>query len=315
MRIVIVGPGALGSLLTARLFLVQRETGGTGNDINSLHILDYRPERAASLREKGLLFEEGDRKIRCTPEVTVDPGVCARCDVLFFCVKANDAASALDWLQTLLSGKTVLLAMQNGIAHLEKIKTAACSAGVGITSEGATLIHPGYIRYGGRGFTRLGLLTGHSTHSEGILRKTAALLNAAGMRSEVTGNPLKYVWAKLFVNVGINALTALHGCSNGELLNIPSAREIMTRAVKEAEAVALAAGIPVDGDPVAAAFEVCRTTADNISSMLQDVRQKRLTEIDAINGAVVAEGEKLGIAMPVNSELVRMVKALEASYA
>jgi 2-dehydropantoate 2-reductase len=314
MRIVIVGPGALGSLLTARLFLFKQEAGGTGNDILSLHLLDYRPERAEHLQKNGLLFEEGGDKILCTPQVTLDPEVCASSDVLFFCVKSTAVTSALDRLIPYLSRRSLLIAMQNGIGHLEEIQHAEFPAGVGITSEGATLMHPGHIRHGGRGITRLGLLAGHTDRSERVLQKTTALLDSAGMRAEVTRNPLKHIWAKLFINVGINALTALHGCRNGELLQVPATVAIMEKAVKEAELVARAKGIPVDADPVQATITVCRTTANNISSMLQDVLQKRMTEIGAINGAVVAEGVKLGIATPVNAELVRQVKELEASY-
>ena len=134
------------------------------------------------------------------------------------------------------------------------------------------------------------------------------------MQAEVTDSPLKYVWAKLFINVGINALTAIHGCRNGELLDKPEIKVTMEKAVREAEQVARKKGIQIDADPVVAMFSVCRTTAENTSSMLQDVQKRRLTEIDAINGAIVAEGEALGIPTPVNIELVRRVKELESSY-
>jgi 2-dehydropantoate 2-reductase len=314
MRIVIVGPGALGSLLTARLFLYRQETGGTGNDILSLYLLDYKPERAGILQSDGLLLEADGRNFPCLPQVTLDPGVCASCDVLFFCVKSNAVESALARIRPYLPEQSLLFAMQNGIGHLEDMQHLPCSTGVGITSEGATLIHPGYVRHGGRGITRLGLLAGFGERSENLLQKTTALLNSADMRAEVTRSPLQHIWAKLFVNVGINALTALHGCRNGKLLDSPAKMAVMENAVNEAELVARAKGIPVDTDPVAATIAVCRTTANNISSMLQDVHQKRLTEIDAINGAIVAEGMQLGIATPVNADLVRRVKELEASY-
>lgn len=311
MRIVIVGPGALGSLLTARLFLFQQYNGGAGND---LQLLDYRRERAEELQKNGLVLEEGPRRILCTPAVTIDPEICARSDVLFFCVKASAVRSALDRIKPYLSRKTMLLAMQNGIGHLDVIMAAACPAGVGITSEGATLLKPGHVRHGGHGMTRLGLLTGYSREKERMLHRTASLLDSAGMQTVVTRNPLQHVWAKLFVNVGINALTALWGCKNGELLDSSATREIMEKAVREAEIIARAKGIEVDADPVAATFAVCRTTANNTSSMLQDVQQKRRTEIDAINGAIVVEGMKLGIPAPVNAELVRQIKELERSY-
>jgi 2-dehydropantoate 2-reductase len=68
------------------------------------------------------------------------------------------------------------------------------------------------------------------------------------------------------------------------------------------------------GDPVAKTFAVCRRTRNNISSMLQDVRRQRPTEIMAINGFIVEQGRQLGIATPVNRELVKKVQAIEAFW-
>jgi 2-dehydropantoate 2-reductase len=61
-------------------------------------------------------------------------------------------------------------------------------------------------------------------------------------------------------------------------------------------------------------LDVCRKTAQNISSMLQDVNNKRFTEIDSINGAIVTAGNKLGLPTPVNAELVEKVKEIEQNY-
>jgi 2-dehydropantoate 2-reductase len=81
--------------------------------------------------------------------------------------------------------------------------------------------------------------------------------------------------------------------------------------VREAEAVARAKKIPVSADPVAMVEEVCRKTAENISSMLQDVRKKRPTEIAAINGEIIKEAGLLGLQAPINTELLQRVKDIE----
>lgn len=316
MQIVIVGPGALGSLLTARLSLYLAGQGGDGAD-HDVHVslLDYKPDRAALLAQHGLLLENGNSRQRCMPAVTAAPQVCAGADILFLCVKANAVGAALERVRPFLSQDTILFAMQNGIAHLQLLTAMPCTPGVGITTEGATLQAPGHVRHGGAGLTRLGLLAPAPAAGSGLLARTVALLNGAGLATRITSEPLKHVWAKLFVNVGINGLTALLRCPNGQLLASPETRERMSQAVREAEAVALASGIPIDEDPVAATFRVCEATRNNISSMLQDIRNRRRTEIDAINGAVVAAGRKLGIPTPVNDELVRQVKELEAAFA
>lgn len=316
MRIVIVGPGALGSLLTTRLslFLAGRGEGGADND-HHVSLLDYKPQREHMLARSGLLLENGGDSGRCSPEVTSAPEVCAAAHILFFCVKSSALGAALDRVRPFLSPEQILLGMQNGIAHPALLAAMPCIPGVGITTEGATLLSPGHVRHGGAGLTRLGLLTPASAAAHSLLDRVAALLSDAGLVTRVTPSPLQHVWAKLFVNAGINGLTALLRCPNGALLDSPDTRERMTLAVREAEAVARASSITIDEDPVAAAFRVCEATRTNISSMLQDIRSRRRTEIDAINGAVVAAGAKLGIPTPVNTEIVRQVKALESSFA
>jgi 2-dehydropantoate 2-reductase len=89
---------------------------------------------------------------------------------------------------------------------------------------------------------------------------------------------------------------------------------MLAAAVREGEVIATALGINLPEDPLAMTLDVCRKTALNLSSMLQDINSKRSTEIDSINGAIVAAGRKLAIPVPVNQELVRRVKEIERSY-
>lgn len=318
MHIVIVGPGALGSLVAARLALYIEKQGGKQNDDNDaieLSLLDYKEERARQINDSGLLLEEKGQSTTCKIRVETDPEVCSRCDVLFLCVKATSVESTLRRISPYLSSKTLFLAMENGIGHLDAVRDLFCIVGVGVTSEGATLVAPGHVRHGGAGMTRIGLLDEQSDDKAfERLSALAELLDAAGLMTVVTTHPLKYIWAKLFVNVAINALTAIHRCSNGDLLNSQETRETMKLAVNEAMAVAGALAIPIEGNPVTLALQVCESTANNISSMHQDVINSKPTEIDAINGAIVNLGKRLNIPTPVNTDLVRRVKEIESTY-
>jgi 2-dehydropantoate 2-reductase len=78
--------------------------------------------------------------------------------------------------------------------------------------------------------------------------------------------------------------------------------------------VTRALGIQLTGDPLAITLDVCRKTGQNLSSMLQDVNNRRPTEIDSINGEIAAAGRKLGIPTPVNDDLIQKVKELEQAY-
>jgi len=125
------------------------------------------------------------------------------------------------------------------------------------------------------------------------------------------------VWRKLVVNCGINALSALTGLLNGRIPEIPEAAAVLSDAVAEAAAVSRAAGVDL-GDPRALArsvLDIASATGANRASMGQDVDRKSPTEIEWINGAIVREGERLGVPTPVNRTLTRLVKTLEAGFA
>jgi len=138
-----------------------------------------------------------------------------------------------------------------------------------------------------------------------------AALQSAGFNVQVVENAQSLLWGKLVVNAAINPLTALLRVTNGELLERPSARELMGRLAREVADVATAENIklPFD-DPVEMAEEVARGTAANHSSMLQDVLRRAPTEIDAICGAVVKTAKIHNIDTPVNRVCWQLVKAL-----
>ncbi len=310
MRIVIVGPGALGCLLAVRMSLIQ-PIGDDEALFQSLCLIDYRPERATLLNHTGLILEDGDELYQCAVPVSADPASLKKADVLFLCVKSPKVNAALSHVQPLLSKQTLLIGLQNGIGHLDKFKAIHIPSVLGTTSEGATLIAPGHIRYGGAGLTRLGFLGNVSVEMKHRLERVANILTRAKIATTISSNIEEHIQAKLFINVGINALTAIHGLKNGALLDSEKIKNQMIAAVREAEAIALAQRIRIAEDPVAATLRVCRSTADNTSSMLQDILNKKRTEIDAINGAIVAAGEKRGIPTPVNRMLVEKVRELE----
>ncbi len=315
LRIVIVGPGALGCLLAARLHPAHRMKGKGKGQSHSVILLDHCPRRARRLNHQGIILEEDDRRWRCPVPVGADPAAPAPAELIFLCVKSPAVPAALRHCRPLLGQNSLLIALQNGIGHLAPLHDARIPFALGTTSEGATLLGPGHIRYGGAGFTFLGFPEKPLPEHSRLLQKAADLLNRAGLRTEISKNIQQRIHEKLFINVGINALTALNDITNGELLASAALRETMISAVKEAVAVTRAQGIAVTVDPVDAVLQVCRATARNTSSMLQDIRHRRPTEIDAINGAVVSAGRSLGIPTPVNRELTEKIHRLQSRFA
>ena len=142
----------------------------------------------------------------------------------------------------------------------------------------------------------------------------AELFESCGLPAELADDLDALVWGKLVVNAGINALTALLRVPNGALAATPAARDLAAEAVAEAVAVAAARGITLPyADPLAHVLAVAEATGANRSSMLQDVLRGSPSEIATINGAVVREGARLGVATPVNRLLAALVEALDAT--
>ncbi|WP_457574068.1 ketopantoate reductase family protein [Desulfolithobacter sp.] len=312
MKIVIVGPGALGSLLAARITLFLQNQGSQSQ--TRLWLLDYRPDRAERISQAGIQLRDKERSIPVPVKTTARPADIPSCDILICCTKTAGLRACLDHAKPLITPETLVIGLQNGILHPDILRQSRGIPAVGITSEGSTLEGEGRVRHGGSGLTRFGFLTPSAPEAIGRLRSLARLFEESGFQARYTENTEKYLWHKLFINVGINALSAIHNRTNGQLLTSCSLREPMKKAVAEAVTVARALGITVNGDPIRTVFQVCRQTRHNVSSMLQDVRNKKPTEIDAINGAIVAQGEKLGIPTPVNENLVQRVRHLEAMY-
>jgi len=305
--VAIVGPGALGCLLATVLCRISGE---------KIWMLDHDRQRAALLQHSGLVLERDGRLEHFPIQATADPQRIGPVDLVLLCVKSPALGQTLPSLFPLLTENSLLLAWQNGIAHLPVLLAAELpgAMGLAVTSLGAHLLGPGKVRFGGAGATSLGLLGEASPQAKPAMQRAAELFRMAGLEVRVEADILPQVWNKLLVNVGINALTAIYCCKNGALLENAEALGQLQAAVLEAASVAQAKGIAIAPEPVARTIAVCRATANNISSMLQDVRGKKKTEIEAINGAVLEEARRLGIAAPVNAKLFAAVKDLEKRY-
>ncbi|TBV79630.1 MAG: 2-dehydropantoate 2-reductase [Desulfobulbaceae bacterium] len=325
MSIVIVGPGALGCLLASRLYLAVRRPGPT-DDHDQVCLLDHNRQRAIALNRRGLFMEDaqaspsGRLMAPPGPESTVsygplmiavgaDPAVITGAKLILLCVKAFALPRALAEISPFLVPSALLIALQNGISHLELMRqmSARCRPALGVSTEGANLTAMGRVRYGGAGLTQIGYLSASAIPDDPLI-KAVSTLNRAGIRTEISEDIQRALWLKLIVNAGINALTVIHDCPNGELLKIPAARKTMAAVVREAAAVAAAAGAAPNENPVTSTEEICRQTAANLSSMLQDVRRGKPTEIMAINGEVVRRATQYGLAVPANRELVAKVQ-------
>jgi 2-dehydropantoate 2-reductase len=299
MRVTIVGAGALGSLFGALLA-----------EVAGITMLDRSPEVVRAIQRDGLRLVEGDQIHKVRVFATGDPVAASGADICMVMVKSYGTAWAAQVARRVLATGGLALTLQNGLGNRELLAGALGPERVwqGVTAQGATLLAPGEVRHAGNGPTHL------ETRPDiaGRAGEIAALFNRAGLETHLSSDLAGILWGKLIVNAGINALTALLRVPNGMLAEAASTRRLVARVVNEAAQVALARGIVLPYlDPEARVLEVCRATAANRSSMLQDVLRGSPTEIDAINGAIVREARALGLLAPANEMLYDLMCAQE----
>ncbi|MFC1494158.1 ketopantoate reductase family protein [Thermodesulfobacteriota bacterium] len=302
MKILIVGPGAMGCLFSARLLIA-------GYDVT---LLDHNSKRADKIARQGIIVQGISGNYTAGVPVLSKPSD-MRPDFIFICVKSGKTGEAAESVKDVITENTLVVTLQNGLGNVEILKNIFSDNRVigGITSEGATSLGEGKIRHAGKGNTILG----PQKDLGDPLNIIVEALNNAGFSASSTDNVDDLIWGKLIINAGINALTAITGLKNGRLPEYEDSFSIMKHAVEEAVSVSKAKNInlPYD-DPFGKVLEVCRDTSGNIASMLQDVLNKRNTEIDFINGAICREGKNLAIPTPVNQTLTSLIKAIESSY-
>jgi 2-dehydropantoate 2-reductase len=303
MKTVIMGAGAMGSLFGGLLTLSKED----------VWLVEIREDHLQALGSAGLAVEERG-KIQTIPvHATKEVATIGKADLVLFFVKAYHTQKAVSDALGLQKENTVFLTLQNGLGNEEAICKQVDPRRVilGVTNHGATFLGPGRIRHAGWGKTYIGELDGKVTPR---VTQIVQLFTKAGIESEVSSNIQGLVWNKLFINVGINAVAAITGLKNGRLLDYPETLRLMEALVSEAVAVARKKGIPIQGNPLETVKAVAEATRENRCSMGQDIDNRRKTEIDVINGAVVREAERLGIAVPYNQMITDLVKVIEKGF-
>jgi 2-dehydropantoate 2-reductase len=320
MRTLVVGAGALGGLITARLL-------GAGIPV----CLATRSAQAAeALRASGLRVSGvgGDLQV---PAPQVAPlEAWSGFDLVVLATKARDAMDLAPELPGLLGPGGILLPIQNGsvaLALAERLGTERVLGG--LSNLGAARLAPGVVVQGNAGH----LLVGEVDGGAGGRAQRVRDWLGQGVAVRVTSNFQGAVWSKLLVNCAGTTVGAVAGRTLRELMAVPRGREVFQAAYDEALAVGLASGAKPERmlvEPVPPGWNgrsvpgpahdawlatILQGYGDSRPSMLQDLERGRATEIDFINGYVVALGRRLSVATPVNEALVNAVRAVTCGQA
>ena len=184
----------------------------------------------------------------------------------------------------------------------------------GITCHGVTYKGPGLVKHAGTGDTIIGHYGGKVPGNDPLdhVQRIASMFTEAGIEVGTTTCINRELWAKTIINSAINPLTALLGKPNGVVLDDPGVNETARDLIAEGVAIARLHGQDLtEEEMVERTMSVASRTRRNVSSMYQDIRRKRRTEVDSINGAICAKAEEKNAKAPLNRTMVRLIKALE----
>jgi len=298
----VLGTGAMACLWAANLAASGR----------AVAMIARAPSRVAAYHGITLETAAGSERYSVAAETgdSVDP-----ISRLLVCTKAPDALAALGAVRRRLGEGAVVVLLQNGMGFHDEALRIASHARVfcALTTEGAWCPAPFHVRHAGRGMTLLG------RYPRGSLAEAAALAEVLPvMRLEIRAvrDIEQEMWRKLAVNCTINALTAVHGCTNGALLEPGEAgHEFIALCVETAAILAALGRHELAAGLADTARGVARRTAANRSSMLQDVQARRRTEIDYINGFLCRQAAAAGVPCPLNTALCARVHGMEHGYA
>ncbi len=302
MRVVVLGAGAVGSVLGARLSVAGHSVALVG-----------RPAHVDAIRARGLRIE-GEGAGTFALEAAPDPNAARSADAILVTVKTFDLPSAAEALGRATGPRPTLL-LQNGLGIEAGAVRALARGGWpdpdrwvvrAIHSIPATWEGPGVVRAAGQGEIVLPQIPPDDPRA-GVVGLFRAVLASAGQSVVVTPSMDEQIWRKAIVNAAINPVTALHGVPNGELLVGPLREEALA-LLGEAVRAAGANGVHLSEGEATALFDrVVRSTAENRSSMLQDLELRRPTEIDAISGEIERRARARGIDLPATRAAIAAV--------
>ena len=305
MKIAIIGVGAMGSVYAGLL-------AGAGHEVWAV---DVWKEHVTAMREKGLRVEgaSGDRTVKLN--ATANPSDVKDADLVIIATKADGVAAAAKAALAMAKAEAPILTIQNGLGSADVAADVVGSKRImiGVVGGfGASMKGPGHAHHNGWEFVRLGEMDGGLTPRLETVKRT---WETGGFKVLTFDDIHKMVWEKLICNCTYSGTCALTNLRVGEVQANPSAWSVAAACASEAYHVALAKGVALDfNDPVRYVREFGQKIPNARPSMLLDHLAGRKAEIDNINGAVPREGAKVGIATPVNSVVVALLKAKEASF-
>ena len=297
-QILMVGAGSVGGFFGAHL---------AKSNPNVSFLL--RPRTLSAVKQNGLTVRSANGTFTVHPPASSDPRQLARPDLIILGVKAYDLDEVMTQLEPVLTEQTVLLTLQNGIDTEDRIISRIerdCVVG-GVAFIYSKIAAPGVIDHYKKGAVAIGELMGHE--SERLL-KIRDLFTAAGIPCQLSKDIRRSKWEKMCWNCVFNPITVLINDRVAKALDHPEMMRVIHQIVDEITAVSAAVKVPLPADMPERVVKWTQEIRDIHTSMYDDWKAGRRTEIDYLNGYIVQTGRELGIPTPVNEALTAMIKTI-----
>lgn len=322
MRICIIGAGAIGGLLAAKL-------AQAGEDVAVV----ARGAQLAAIRANGLRLIEEGRETTVTLAATDRIVECGPRDLIILGVKAHQLGAIAGDLAGAMGPETMVLTAQNGIpwwyffkhggplegTRLESVDPGGAIARnlpidriiASVVYPAAEIAGPGVIRHVEGNRFSLGEIDG--TKSERVAR-VSAVFTKAGFKAPVITDVRAEIWTKLWGNLSFNPISALTHATLADICGFAPTRALVADLMREAQAVGEALGVRfrISLERRIAAAEAIGA---HKTSMLQDVEAGRAIEADALIGSVIELGRIAGVDTPRLVAVHALIKLLDASLA
>ncbi len=297
-QIMIVGAGSVGGFFGAHL-------SKTHPTVSFL----LRPKTLAAVTQRGLTIRSASGNFTVHPRASSDPKELPQPDLIVLGVKAYDLDEVMLQLKPVLTERTVILTLQNGIDTEDRIIARLkrdCVVG-GVAFIYSKIVEPGVIDHYKKGAVAIGEMMGQESERLLIIRD---LFTAAGIPCQLSKDIRRSKWEKMCWNCVFNPITVLVNDRVAKALDHPEMMQVIRQIVEEIMAVAASVKVPLPPDMPERVVKWSQEIRDIHTSMYDDWKAGRPTEIEYLNGYIVRKGRELGIPTPVNETLTALIKTM-----
>jgi 2-dehydropantoate 2-reductase len=299
MKIMMIGAGSVGGYFGAKL-------ARAGIDCTFL----LRPRTLAAVKAHGLTVRSRNEIFTVRPVIGLDPCELPRADLVCLGIKRYDLDATVEQLRPVLNARTTILTLQNGVDTETRLRELVPDVSIvgGVAYIYSKIAEPGVIEHYKKGTLAIGHCTGPSPSVS--LAQIKAVFESAGISCQLPDDIQRTKWEKMCWNVVFNALTVLINDTVAKAISYPELRSVIAQIVDEAVAVAEGDGVKLPTDMAERIIQWSHEIRDIHTSMYDDWKAGRRTEIDHLNGYIVRRAKALGLRTPVNEVMVALVKTL-----